>query len=80
MTYLLNRLAMPKTHQFTTNINCDGCIAKVKPFINAIEAIEKWSVDTTNPQKILTVQATTDSPEQIVEAVKKAGFKIAPLS
>lgn len=71
---------MSKTHKFATNINCGGCIAKVTPFINAVEVVETWSVDTTNPQKILTVQTATDSPEQVMEAVKKAGFKIEPLS
>jgi copper chaperone len=71
---------MSKTYTFTTNINCGGCVAKVTPFINAVEGIEKWSVDTANPQKILTVQTATEASAQVVDAVKKAGFRIEPLS
>lgn len=70
---------MTKTHAFVTNINCSGCIAKVTPFMNAIEQVQSWSVDTANPQKILTVQMTTDTPEKVIEAIKKVGFKIEKL-
>ncbi|MDW8205087.1 MAG: heavy-metal-associated domain-containing protein [Cytophagales bacterium] len=70
---------MPK-YYFATNINCGGCVAKVTPFLNAIEKLESWSVDTTNPKKILTVQTAADLLPVVVEAVKKAGFKIEPLA
>jgi copper chaperone len=70
---------MSKKYLFATNINCEGCIEKVTPFIAAIEGIETWLVDTANPQKILTVETIADSPVQVVEAVKRAGFKIEPL-
>lgn len=70
---------MEKKMEFKTTINCGGCVAKVTPLLNGIEGIQSWSVDTANPDKILTV--TTDVPEEtIVETVKKAGFKIEPIA
>ena len=41
------------TLKFKTNINCAGCLAKVSPFLNAEQSIEKWEVDTSIPEKIL---------------------------
>jgi len=61
--------------QFKTNINCGGCIAKVTPLLNQIENIEDWKVDTTNPDKILTVTGEDLTCELIQESVAKAGFE-----
>lgn len=68
-----------KTYQFKTNINCGGCISTVKPFLDNASGVEEWSVDTTQKDKILTVQTTEDSPSEIIQTVEKAGFKIEPL-
>lgn len=66
-----------QTLQFKTTINCGGCIAKVTPFLNQLEEIENWKVDTTVPDKILTVEGEDLSVEVIEAEVKKAGFEIA---
>ena len=47
--------------KFKTNINCEGIT---------------WKVDTENPDKILTVNTETVSEQEIIEAMKKAGFEI----
>jgi copper chaperone len=36
-----------------------------------------WSVDTDNPDKILTVEGTV-SAEEIMKKVKEAGYEISP--
>ncbi|MBA0883914.1 heavy-metal-associated domain-containing protein [Flavobacterium undicola] len=69
-----------KTLQFKTNINCGGCIATVTPFLNETEGVCHWEVDTTNKDKILTVETTEINEQQIIETVQKAGFKIEPLN
>lgn len=61
--------------QFKTNINCGSCIRSVTNFINDVEGIDKWEVDTDNPDKILTVEGVA-SVEAIVEAIEDAGFDI----
>ncbi|MFN7312424.1 MAG: heavy-metal-associated domain-containing protein [Bacteroidota bacterium] len=63
-------------YKFKTNIKCGGCVATVTPFLNQINTIENWQVDTTNVDKILTVTASLHSPELIEQAVKQAGFQI----
>jgi copper chaperone len=69
-----------KTLQFKTNINCGGCIARVTPKLNEVKGIQSWKVDTDNPDKILTVETENLTNEPIIEAVKKVGFQIQPLS
>lgn len=64
-----------KKFKFKTNINCGGCVSGVTPFLNQLE-IKDWKVDTDNPEKILTVETETISEEEIMRAVKKAGFEI----
>lgn len=65
-----------KTVKFKTNINCDGCIKSVTPFLNELDTIDMWKVDTNNPDKILEVILDDDNYEIVIETVKKAGFKI----
>jgi copper chaperone len=68
-----------KTLQFTTNINCQGCIAKVTPFLDGADGIEHWEVDTANPQKILTVQTGSLESDDIAAILQKAGYNATPL-
>lgn len=65
-----------KTFQFKTNIKCGGCVATVTPFMNELKGISHWEVDTNSSEKTLTVEATGISKEEIIETVKKAGYKI----
>jgi len=63
------------TQQFKTNINCGNCVRTVTNFLNDVEGIEQWKVDTDNPDKILTVTGAA-SAAAIVEAIEDAGFDI----
>ena len=66
-----------ETLSFKTNINCNNCIAKVKPFLNQLENIENWQVDINNADKILSVSGEEElNAEEVIEAVQKAGFSI----
>jgi copper chaperone len=64
-----------ETLQFKTNINCGGCVAKVTPFLNQLENVDTWKVDTANPEKILTVTGEELTSELIETAVQQAGFE-----
>lgn len=68
-----------ETLQFKTNINCGGCVAKVTPFLNQLEEVENWKVDTNNPDKILTVVGEDLTCELVKTMVKQAGFEIEPV-
>ena len=65
-----------KTLKFKTNIKCGGCIATVTPHLNSAETVEKWEVDTANPDKILTVHGEDLSEKEVIEKVQKAGYTI----
>lgn len=65
--------------KFKTNINCGSCIKSVKPFLDEVVGEGNWSVDTENPEKILTVN-TEEETEDVVEAVTDAGFKIQKIN
>jgi len=65
-----------KTVKYKTNINCGGCIKSVTPFLNELDNVDTWKVDTENPDKILEVALDDDNSAIILETVKKAGFKI----
>ncbi|AFK04312.1 hypothetical protein Emtol_3179 [Emticicia oligotrophica DSM 17448] len=69
-----------KNQSFKTNINCSGCVARVTNSLNSTVGENKWKVDTENPNKILSVDNPDVSTEDIIEAIKKVGFKIEPLN
>lgn len=64
-----------KKLQFKTNIKCGGCVAQVAPHLNADQSIEKWQVDTSNANKILTVEGDNLNARHVAEIVSKAGFQ-----
>lgn len=66
--------------QFKTNIHCNNCLRAVTGFLNEVPGITHWSVDTDNPDKILTVEGTSVSVQDVVAAVEEAGFDITPLN
>ena len=61
--------------RFKTNNNCDGCVARVSPTLNNDKHIIKWTVDTVNPEKILTVETDSLSADDVIASLRKTGFK-----
>ncbi len=70
-----------ETLNFKTNIKCGGCIATVTPFLNEIEQLDGWNVDTSSPDKILTVQTTdTRVGAEVKKAIERAGYRAEPIA
>lgn len=65
-----------KTMQFKTNLNCETCVAAVKPYLDAESSIRDWSVNTDDSRKTLTVHGRDVSEARIQELVAAAGFKV----
>ncbi|MET1056211.1 MAG: cation transporter [Pedobacter sp.] len=64
-----------KTLKFKTNIKCGGCIATVTPHLDAVAGLDSWTVDTTAPEKVLTVSGNADAlTEEVINTLKKAGY------
>lgn len=60
--------------QVKTSAKCVGCVAKIGEKLNQFLTPEQWSLDLSNPDKLLTVNADVPA-ERVVEAVRAAGFK-----
>lgn len=60
--------------KFKTDLNCQGCVSKIQNALDSSPQIHSWSVDTTHPDKILTVNSEDITPEQIQEILKSKGF------
>lgn len=67
---------MSRTVKYKTNINCGSCIKSVTPFLNELDNVDEWKVDTDNPDKILTVELDDEDSQTIIDAVKRAGYTI----
>jgi copper chaperone len=67
------------TLRFKTNLKCSGCIAAIKPGLEKTEGIGKWNVDLASPDRTLEVETREENAEDIMEAVKKAGYEISRL-
>lgn len=65
--------------KFKSNIKCAGCIANVKPFLDGISDIKNWEVDILTPSKILTVKGNKGVEEQVISAIKAAGYTLDKL-
>ncbi len=64
---------------FKTTMKCGMCVATATPFLNNVAGANNWEVDTTNPEKILTVKGDNINEKAVTEAVEKAGFKAEPV-
>lgn len=64
------------TLKYKTNLNCGSCVATVKPHLDGDPTIRRWSVDTADPNKVLTVEGEKISTENVERNVARAGFKV----
>jgi copper chaperone len=67
-------------YQFKTNIQCNGCVQAVTPYLDANNEIKHWEVDINNPNKVLTVETDHLSGEMIRNIVKIAGYSAEQLN
>lgn len=63
-------------HKYKTNLNCESCVAAVRPLLDGDASIERWSVDTDDPNKILTVEGKNVTTETVGDLVSRAGFQV----
>jgi copper chaperone len=64
-----------ETLKFKTNIKCGGCIAAVTPALDSLKGVDQWEVDTSNPDKILTIKASDGlSSGSVTGALREKGY------
>jgi hypothetical protein len=64
------------TQRYRTNLNCGSCVAAVRRHLDGDPSIRRWSVDTADPKKVLTVEGEGVTQEQVEHHVASAGFKV----
>ena len=69
-----------KNLQFKTNLNCSGCVSKVKSDLDNMTGICEWDVDTQVSDKVLTVQVNGISETDVINIINKKGFKAELIS
>ena len=63
------------TLKYKTNINCGNCIKSVTPFLNLLDNVDSWKVDTDNPDKILKIEIDDEDVAIVEEALINSGFR-----
>jgi len=63
-----------ETIKLKTSVKCNGCVATVTPFLNNLEGLERWSVDLTDPDRILTADISGITADDVMAVLHKAGF------
>jgi copper chaperone CopZ len=67
-----------RSYKFKTNINCNGCIKSVTPYLDQLPQAE-WHVDVNDKRKVLEVKSDQVTEEEIINKVHEAGYEIQPL-
>jgi copper chaperone CopZ len=60
--------------KYKTNIKCNACVEKVTPALDKTAGHGNWNVDLLDPQRILTINAASDSGE-IIKELEKVGYR-----
>ena len=67
-----------KDFYFSSNINCDGCVSKVKDTLDNHPSILQWGVNTDHPKKILHIKAGDLDVASLTQVLDNLGFTISP--
>lgn len=59
---------------FRTNIRSARDLLKVKPLLDDHPSISKWNVDTSDVDKVLRIEATALTIEEVNQLILQAGY------
>jgi hypothetical protein len=63
------------TKQFKTNLRCQACVATIKPLFDGDPTIKRWSADTSNADKVLTVDGDVIDSRHVAQLLEEAGYQ-----
>lgn len=64
-----------KELKFKSNINCTGCLSKVKPVLDNEDKIETWEVDLQSDDRVLTVKTNNMEIDEVKDKLAQVGFE-----
>ncbi len=62
--------------RFSTNLNCANCVASLAPVLDGDPRVHRWSIDTSDPLKVLMVEGDNLSAQWVRTIVSEAGFEV----
>lgn len=62
--------------KFKTNVSDREGLAQVAPFIDKLDTIKDWKIDTETEDNILSISGENVDPQRVKNAVQAAGFEI----
>lgn len=66
---------MKRILKFRTDLKCDHCVGKIKPHLDEMEGLERWSVHREGPDTFLTVEIKDKEENRIEKILRDAGYK-----
>lgn len=61
--------------KFKTDIAGKEAMDKVAPYLDKLDAIINWQVDSETEENILSISGSNVNPQQVENALAEAGFK-----
>ena len=65
--------------KFKTNLSCDGCKARITPFLDKHEGIKSWELNLGDENKILTIEEEGISSEEVIDILRETGYQASSL-
>lgn len=59
---------------FSTNINTAGDVAQLSPAFDTLAGVQRWTIDTSDCDKVLRIVAVDDISAQIELLLYKQGY------
>lgn len=63
------------TTTYRTNLRCAGCLAAIRPHLDALPGLQRWSVAVDLPDKPLTIEGEVQA-DVVRAAMKRAGYEV----
>jgi hypothetical protein len=64
------------TKYYRTNLRCQSCLDKVRPFLDAEPSIRHWHADLSGPDKTIMVEGPEINQERVNAALENAGYQV----
>ena len=59
-----------------SGMTCDHCVKSVASALSAVDGITDSVVSLADARAVVTMDEATCSPQQVVEAIRTAGFQV----
>ncbi len=65
---------------FKTDIRYKTDLKKLSPFMSGETRIKKWNVDRSDIDRVLRIESSAMSPEEVINLIERAGYSCEELT